>query len=241
MLAKQITFPYPRNGCCAINIDFQGTEYIIEWNGNWREIPDLTTFPLVENATITLVPHTSSVDEIWTNSSVLNFGGDSHLRSLHSCPDEFSVCKVAINDRQRTLIRDEFLILQQLQSQDAPVVRTYRKPLIDEHGIFGFRMEKLEFVDVKDASKHILPLTESVDAIHRAGVVHHDLSPNNIMLNQQGLIRIIDFGRAGYAGTKIPKNKLIGRELATTFSVDSDLVTLKETIGIQILTKIIAY
>jgi serine/threonine protein kinase len=92
-------------------------------------------------------------------------------------------------------------------------------------------MQRLDVLEGESGAKYILALNEAVDVIHRAGIIHHDLSPSNLMLDQQGLIRIIDFGRAGYIGKKIPRCKRMGRETATNFSVGANLSTLEKTIG----------
>jgi serine/threonine protein kinase len=232
MSAQPITFTYPTGTSCTVNIDFEGKEYTVRWDGDWKVLPDLQYFPNVSNATVTLVPHTSSVNEIWATSQVLKFGADAHLRVLHSCTDEFPICKVALDVRQRRLLQEEFSILRQLSSQDVPVVRTHYQALVDEEGIFGFRMERLAAMDMKIAAKYIPQIRTAVNKIHKCGIVHHDLSPSNMMLNQKGFITLIDFGRAGYIGEEIPRDKLIGSEpTKTVFSIDADLLRLNTTIG----------
>jgi serine/threonine protein kinase len=239
MPARPITFTYPSEKSCAINIDFEGHEYILIWDGDWRKLPDLTHFPCVEGASVTLIPHSSTVRELWTRSQVLTYGADSHIRTLHSCRDDFPICKVAINGRQRSLLQEEFSILCHLSSIGVPVVRTHREPLTDEEGIFGFRMERLDDIDLNAAAKYIPDIETAINKIHQSGVVHHDISPSNIMLDQEGCIRIIDFGRAGYIGDNIPpyKNKGIKLLANATFSIDADKNSLKETISMFICPK----
>jgi serine/threonine protein kinase len=82
-------------------------------------------------------------------------------------------------------------------------------------------MERLVEIDIQAAENHIPDVEKAIASIHRRGIVHHDISPSNIMLNQEGLITIIDFGRAGYAGEEIPPHKTIGNEPTTNvFSVN---------------------
>ncbi len=44
-------------------------------------------------------------------------------------------------------------------------------------------------------------LAEALAVIHTAGLVHRDLSPNNIMIGDEGLAKVIDFGVARALGT----------------------------------------
>lgn len=211
MLAQPITSPYPVGKSPAINIDFKGNEYLLCWDGDWRKTPDLTSFPLVDNASVTLIPHNERIKELWATSQVLAYGADSHIRVLHSCGDEFSVCKVAINDRQRRLLQEEFSILQHLTSKDIPIIRVHQEPLTDEQGIFGFRMERLSNIDINNAADYISEVAKAFKEVHRSGVVHHDISPSNIMLNHKGLVTIIDFGRARYIRQEVPSIKSVGK------------------------------
>ena len=233
MLARVITFPYPTNKSCTVNIDFKGQEYVLLWAGDWRKLPDLTLFPHVEGASVTLIPHSSRVHELWMRSRVLTYGADSHIRTLDSCIDDFPICKVAIDERQRRLLQEEFLMIRHLSSNGVPVVRTHQEPLIDEQGIFGFKMERLVDIDLNTAAKYIPDITKAIDEIHQSGVVHYDISPSNLMLNHEGLIRVIDFGRAGHIGEEIPSHKKKGIKLLAnaTFSIDADENAVKETMG----------
>jgi serine/threonine protein kinase len=238
MLAQPITPPYPIDKSPAVNIDFNGDEYLLRWDGDWRNTPDLASFPLVDNSSVTLIPHSERVKELWATSQVLAYGADSHIRILDSCGDEFSVCKVAINDRQRQLLQEEFSILQLLSPKDIPVVRIHQEPLTDEEGIFGFRMERLSNMDINTAAEYIPEVARAFEEMHRSGVVHHDISPSNIMLNQEGQVTIIDFGRAGYIGQEVPSIKAVGKPKENEiYSVESDNASLERVNGIYPLQR----
>ena len=45
-------------------------------------------------------------------------------------------------------------------------------------------------------------ICDSLDYIHRHGVVHRDLKPENIMVDDQANIKLIDFGIAGHEGAR---------------------------------------
>ncbi|PVH74055.1 hypothetical protein DL98DRAFT_468493 [Cadophora sp. DSE1049] len=231
MSARQITFTYPRDNRCTVNLDFDRREYRLQWDGDWRQLPDLTQFPSIPNGTVNAIAHSPKVDEIWAVSEVLNFGADAHLRELRPGKDEFPVCKVAIDARQRRLLSNEFSILRMLSAHDVPVVRTHSEPLVDEEGIFGYRMEKLIEINMDNAMKYISEIEQAVAAIHRLGIALYDISPSNIMLNMEGRITLIDFGRAGYFGEEIPSCKVLGMDSTTkTFSIHLDRLALDRTI-----------
>lgn len=232
MPAQPLTLAYPIDKTHAINIDFKGDEYLLRWDGDWRKTPDLASFPIVNNATVTLIPHSERVKQLWVTSQVLAFGADSHIRILDFCADEFSVCKVAINDRQRRLLEDEFSILLHLSSKGIPVVRLHQEPLTDEQGIFGIRMERLSTIKMDNAAQYIPEVAKAFEEVHRSGVVHHDISPSNIMLNKKGKVTIIDFGRAGYIGQEVPSIKAVGKpKEKEIYSVESDNISLERVNG----------
>ncbi len=41
-----------------------------------------------------------------------------------------------------------------------------------------------------------IPLADAVSSAHRAGITHRDLKPDNIMVDNQGRLRVLDFGLA---------------------------------------------
>ena len=56
------------------------------------------------------------------------------------------------------------------------------------------RMGTMELLDVA------VQLTQALQAIHAAGVVHQDIKPANIVLTRTGVVKVIDFGIAALTG-----------------------------------------
>ena len=51
-------------------------------------------------------------------------------------------------------------------------------------------------MDAETLFDRMLPLAECLGRIHRSGVIHRDISPNNLMIRTDGTIKLIDFGAA---------------------------------------------
>ncbi len=96
------------------------------------------------------------------------------------------------------------------------------KNLFAENGTAYIVMEYLEGMDLGDyLRKKGSPLTpretlkllrlvmEALDRAHKAGVVHRDISPDNIMLLKDGGIKVLDFGTARNLGSEAHSTELI--------------------------------
>ncbi|MCR5138432.1 MAG: serine/threonine protein kinase [Oscillospiraceae bacterium] len=93
---------------------------------------------------------------------------------------------------------------------DEHIVRVHK--YFEENGTAYFAMEYVEGlpldkymgqqggrVSPEEADRLFLPLMESVDRIHRRGLVHRDIAPDNIIIQPDGSAKLIDFGAARYS------------------------------------------
>ena len=70
----------------------------------------------------------------------------------------------------------------------------------DSHSL-SVELKKKGFVDRARAFKVILDITKAINVAHQVDVVHRDIKPGNILLNEVGLLKVCDFGLAAAAST----------------------------------------
>lgn len=57
-------------------------------------------------------------------------------------------------------------------------------------------MEYNGLLSVNDILELMVPLMQALDVVHKAGLIHRDISPDNIMLLGNGGVKLMDFGAA---------------------------------------------
>ena len=63
------------------------------------------------------------------------------------------------------------------------------------------RLEREGTIPVEEAVRLILPILHSLTKVHAEGLLHRDISPDNIFLTRTGEVKLLDFGAARYATT----------------------------------------
>ncbi|WP_317451872.1 protein kinase domain-containing protein [Microbacterium sp. NIBRBAC000506063] len=69
-------------------------------------------------------------------------------------------------------------------------------------------------VPVDDAVRYVDGILEALDYSHRAGVVHRDIKPGNVMITRAGAVKVMDFGIAravsDSSSTVAETNRILG-------------------------------
>ena len=60
----------------------------------------------------------------------------------------------------------------------------------------GMTLEQYEFGDLIDFCQVMQKVAEGLGAMHQSGFVHADIKPNNIMVDEKQVVKIIDFGQS---------------------------------------------
>ncbi len=123
---------------------------------------------------------------------------------------------------EEVLSPDEFLAeaMMMARLEHANIIRIYDFGVIDD--IAFICMEYIEGIDILELIQHHFPLPEVVvlsiveqilnglQVAHAQGVLHRDLSPQNIFVSTQGFVKLGDFGMAGKKIAADGKSKIVG-------------------------------
>jgi len=140
--------------------------------------------------------------------------------------------EVAVKVLRADLARDPAFIArfrreaQSAASLDAPNIVAVYDTGEDEHGVPWIVMEHVEgrtLRDVLNTEGRLLPqralevavdICSALEVAHRAGIVHRDIKPGNVMLTSHGEVKVMDFGiaraAAGSESTMTQTEAVIG-------------------------------
>ena len=82
----------------------------------------------------------------------------------------------------------------------------------EENGTAYFVMEYVEGTSLQEyikeqggkigwqeAEKYLLPVMDALGAVHAKGIIHRDVTPDNILITKDGTVKLLDFGAARYS------------------------------------------
>ena len=68
------------------------------------------------------------------------------------------------------------------------------------------RLEREKKLKPDEAIRIMLPVLDSLTAVHAKGIIHRDIAPDNIFLTRDGKVKLLDFGAARYASANYSKS-----------------------------------
>ena len=63
------------------------------------------------------------------------------------------------------------------------------------------RLKRDKTIPEKEAIELLLPVMKSLEVVHREGIIHRDIAPDNIFITKEGEVKLIDFGASRFATT----------------------------------------
>ncbi len=172
---------------------------------------------------------------------ILGLIGEGGMGEVYEAIDETLGRRVAIKVISHKLLGDEIFVkrflaegktLARLNHQN--VVTVYA--LGDERGIHYIVMEYIDGQSLDRVSKSrtlhvdevlsfVKQILSGVKALHESGIIHRDLKPKNILVNQEGLLKIVDFGVAKTDGHTDPEITSAGMLVGSVSYMAPEIVT----------------
>ncbi len=183
--------------------------------------------------------------------SVLRKLGEGAMGAVFACYDERLERKVAVKILKVDAMGDQNVASARLVREGQALARLSHPNVVTVHEVGLTDNEvyvAMEFVrgvrlDIWAREQHTWQETLEVfiqagrglAAAHKAGVVHRDFKPQNVIVNEENLVKVLDFGLARTSGEKVPEQWLehsgteharadLGTELLRPLTVTGALV-----------------
>ena len=62
-------------------------------------------------------------------------------------------------------------------------------------------LDRVGTIDEDQAVNMLMPVMKSLETVHKTGIIHRDIAPDNIFITKSGEVKLIDFGASRYATT----------------------------------------
>ena len=122
--------------------------------------------------------------------------------------DRDVIVKFIDNPRQKHRLLDEIKVYQNIRSKHVAQIFDFFSDSKGEQ--IGIVLEYISGSDLISLSDTILDknqflkilfqIASGINDIHRVGIIHRDIKPNNMKFDQEGLIKIFDFGLSRLSG-----------------------------------------
>ena len=148
------------------------------------------------------------------NAQPLGTGAHSTIYAVKDKSNHvYAIKHVVRNTPEQQRFIDQVVAEHQIaQKIDHPTIRKsfklIRRGLLKTNEVYvlmelvdGMTLEQYKFETLLDFCQVMQKVSEGLGAFHEAGFVHADIKPNNIMVDDKQVVKIIDFGQSCTIGT----------------------------------------